>query len=140
MDFRSTLIRATLLGLVILGVGSRLLMRVVAHMEGRAPAWTPEGSAAVIFYGAVAGAFSGLIYYLVQRFVEHPAMRTIAFLGICGLVSWRGVHGVVPVQQAMFMALAIGYLVIIDFLGRRSQARRTGAEPELPASAHISPG
>jgi hypothetical protein len=134
MDFRSTLIRATVLGLLILGVGSRLLMRVAAHMDGRAPAWTLEGSLAVVFYGGVAGAFSGLVYYILQRFVENSSLRTVAFLVICGLVSWRGVHGVAPMQQAMFMALAISYLVIIDVLGRRAQARRSSAHPDLVAA------
>ena len=135
MDFRSILIRATLLGFVILGIGSRLLMRVAAHMDGRAPAWTLEGTVAVIFYGGVAGAFSGLVYYVLQRFVENSLLRTIAFLAICGLISWRGVHGVAPVQQAMFMALAISYLVIIDVLGRRAQCRRISAQPDLMTAA-----
>ena len=35
MELRSDLIRATLLGMIILGIGGHLLMRVVAHMEGR---------------------------------------------------------------------------------------------------------
>lgn len=120
MDLRSNLIRATLLGLVILGIGGRLLMRVVTHMEGRAPLFTPEGSIAVVFYGAVAGAFSGFVYYLLGRFVHKPSMRTAAFLVICGLVALRGVSGLVPVSQAMFVALALIYLVIVDVLARRT--------------------
>ncbi len=123
MDLRSNLIRATLLGLVILGIGGRLLMRVVAHMEGRSPAFTVEGSVAVIFYGALAGAFSGVVYYLLQRFVEKPALRTAAFMSICGLVSWRGVHGLLPVPQTMFMALAFLYLVIVDVAGRLARRK-----------------
>lgn len=120
MELRSSLIRATLLGLVILGIGGRLLMRVVAHMEGRAPAFTPEGSVAVVFYGAVAGAFSGLVYYVLGRFVHKPWRRTGAFIAICGLVSLRGVSGLLPLPQAMFVALALVYLVIVDVLGRRA--------------------
>ena len=123
MGFRSDLIRATLLGLVILGIGGRLLMRVVAHLEGRIPGWTIGGTMTVVFYGAVAGAFSGLIYYLLRRFVNKPWLRTVAFFTICGLVSWRGVNGLLPIPQAMFMALALFYLVTVDILGRRLASR-----------------
>ncbi len=51
MELRSDLIRATLLGMIILGVGGRVLMRVIAHMEGRVSAFTLEGSIAVVFMG-----------------------------------------------------------------------------------------
>lgn len=125
---RSDLIRGTLLGLVILGIGGRLLMRVVAHMEGRVPAFTPEGSVAVVFYGTVAGAFSGLIYNLLRRVVHKPWIRTAAFIAICELISWRGVSGLLPVPKAMFMTLALAFLVIVDFLGRR--AGEAPANPE----------
>ena len=125
MELRNDLIRGALLGLIILGIGGRLLMRVIAHMEGRVPAFTPEGSVAVVFYGTVAGVFSGLIYYLLRRFVRKPWVRTAAFIAICGLVSWRGVHGLLPLPQAMFMALALAYLVTMDSLGRRSRPART---------------
>lgn len=118
MDLRSDLIRATLLGLVILGIGSRLLMRVVALTQGTPGTWTFEGTLTVVFLGTVSGFGAGLIYHLLRRFVARPWMRTAAFITICGLISWRGVHGVPRYQQAMFMALALGYLVIVDVLGR----------------------
>ncbi len=124
MELRSNLIRGTVLGLLILGIGGRLLMRVVAHMEGRVPVFTPEGSMAVVFYGTVAGAVSGLIYYLLRRFVRKPWARTAAFITICELISWRGVSGLLPLPRAMFMTLALVYLVIIDILGRRSGLAR----------------
>jgi hypothetical protein len=96
-------------------------MRVIAHIEGRIPAFTLDGSLTVVFAGTVAGAFSGLIYYLLRRFVRNPWVRTTAFIAICELVSWRGVHGLLPVPQAMFMTLALFYLVLVDLLGRHSQ-------------------
>ena len=136
MDLRSSLIRGTLLGLAILGVGGRLLMRVVAHMEGRAPAFTPEGSLAVVFYGGVAGAFSGLVYYLLARFIEKSWLRTAAFILICGLIALRGVSGLLPVPQAMFVTLALVYLIIVDVLGRRRYESRRSVATHGEATAH----
>ncbi len=120
MELRSDLLRGTLLGLVILGIGGRLLMRVIAHMEGRIPAFTPGGSMTVVFAGTVAGTLAGLIYHVLRRFVRRSWVRTTAFIVICELVTWRGVHGLLPLPQVMFMILALVYLAIIDFLGRHS--------------------
>jgi hypothetical protein len=131
VELRSDLIRGTLLGFVILGIGGRLLMRVIAHMEGRAPVFTPEGTVAVVFYGTVAGAFSGLIYHLLRRFVHKPWIRSAAFIAICELVSWRGVSGLLPVPKVMFMGLALVYLVIVDVLGRRSGQARANREDQV---------
>ena len=118
MGLRSDLLRGALLGLLVLGIGGRLLMRGIAHMEGRVPAFTVPGSLTVVFAGTVAGAFAGLIYHLLQRFVRKPWIRTAAFIAICELVSWRGVHGLLPLPQVMFMTLVLVYLVIVDALGR----------------------
>jgi len=131
VELRSDLVRGTLLGLVILGIGGRLIMRVIAHMEGRVPMFTPEGTVAVVFYGTVAGAFSGLIYHLLRRFVHKPWARTVTFIAICELISWRGVSGLLPVPKAMFMALALAFLVIVDILGRRSEHARATTEDQV---------
>jgi hypothetical protein len=120
MGLRSDLLRGGLLGLVILGIGGRLLMRVIAHMEGRIPAFTIQGSTTVVFAGTVAGLLAGLIYHLLRRFVPKSWVRTAAFITTCALVSWRGVHGLLPLPQVMFMTLALVYLVIVDALGRHS--------------------
>ena len=120
MGPRSDLLRGALLGLVILGIGGRLLMRVIAHMEGRVPAFTFQGSTTVVFAGTVAGLLSGLIHHLLRRFVRQPWVRTAAFIAICELVSWRGVHGLLALPQVMFMTLALVFLVMVDALGRHS--------------------
>ena len=129
------MLRGTLLGLLILGIGSRLLMRVAAHIEGRAPAFSIEGTITVVALGTVSGAFAGLVYYLTGRFIKNPWARTTAFFAVCLLISWRGVHGVMPVSQAMFMALSFVYLAIVDALGRRarfaSDARRHSINPAI---------
>ena len=120
MELKRWLIRGALVGLIVLGIGGRLLMRVVAHMEHRPLfVFTTEGTLTVVFAGTVAGLFAGFIYYLTRRFLHQPWLRTAVFIVICELVTWRGVHGTLPVVKAMFMSLALIYLVIIDTMGRR---------------------
>ena len=120
MELKRWLIRGALVGLIVLGIGGRLLMRVVAHIEHR-PLFvlTTEGTLTVIFAGTVAGLFAGFIYCVTRRFLRQPWLRTAVFVAICELVTWRGVHGTLPVVKVMFMSLALVYLVIIDTMGRR---------------------
>jgi hypothetical protein len=119
MELRTWLIRGALVGLVVLGMGGRLLMRVIAHMEHRPLfVFTVEGTLTVVFAGTVAGLFAGLIYYLARRLLRRPWARTVVFVVICELVTWRGVHGLLPVPQLMFMGLSLVYLAIIDTMGR----------------------
>jgi hypothetical protein len=120
MGLRTWLIRGALVGLIVLGVGGRLLMRVIAHMEHRPVfVFTIEGTLTVVFAGTVGGLFAGFIYYLARRFLHQPWLRTLVFIAICELVTWRGVHGLLPIPQLMFMTLALVYLIIIDTMGRR---------------------
>ncbi|MFL5487181.1 MAG: hypothetical protein ACJ8AJ_01735 [Gemmatimonadaceae bacterium] len=118
MEATSWLVRGSVAGFIILGVGGRVLMRVIAHMEGRTPVLT-AGSLTVLFAGTLAGASAGLIYYVLRRFVKPPWIRTAAFIVICELITWRGVSGLLLLPQLMFMTLAMIYLVVIDVMGRR---------------------
>lgn len=119
-ELKCWLIRGALVGLIVLGIGGRLLMRVIAHMEHRPLlVFTGQGTLTVVFAGTVAGLFAGFIYYLARRFLRQPWLRTGVFIVICELVTWRGVHGLLPGPQLMFMTLALIYLGIIDTMGRR---------------------
>ena len=109
-------------------------MRVVALMQGTAPGWSFGGTMTVVFLGTVSGLGAGIIYHLLRRIVKRPLARTAAFLVICGLIAWRGVHGVPPLHQAMFMTLALAYLGVVDVLGRRSPKQGALVHPDLPLS------
>ena len=129
MELKRWIIRGGVVGLLVLGIGGRLLMRVIAHREHRpVMEFTIPGTLTVLFAGTVAGLAAGLIYYFLRRFVRASWLRTIAFFVICGLIAWRGVHGLLLVPQLMFMALAFVFLAIIDVMGRR-----------LPVAAAESP-
>lgn len=117
--------RGGLIGLVILGVGGRVLMRVIAHMEHRTQmVLTPGGTLTVIFAGTVAGLMSGLIYYLIRRFVSPPLARTVLFVVIIELITWRGVSELLPKPKLMFMTLALAHIMVLDLLGRRTRTVR----------------
>lgn len=121
MELRRWLLRGAVVGLIVLGIGGRLLMRVIAHREHRPEmVFTVPGTLTVLLAGTVAGLSAGLIYYLLRRFVHSSGIRTAVFLVVCGLIAWRGVHGLLLVPQLMFMALALAFLVIMDAMGRRS--------------------
>jgi hypothetical protein len=60
--------------------------------------------------------------------VRKPWVRTAAFITICELVTWRSVRRLLPLPQAMFMALALVYLVIVDVLGRRWRPAAANSE------------
>jgi hypothetical protein len=123
MELRRWALRGAVVGLLVLGIGGRLLMRVIAHREHRSVmVFTIPGTLTVVFAGTVAGLGAGLIYYLVRRFVRESWVRTAVFVVICGLFVWRGVHGLLLVPQLMFMALALVFLIILDAMGRRTAA------------------
>jgi hypothetical protein len=121
MELRRWVWRGAVVGLLVLGIGGRLLMRVIAHREHRpAMVFTIPGTLAVVFAGTVAGLGAGVIYYVLRRFVRESWLRTAVFVIICGLIAWRGVHGLLLVPQLMFMALALVFLIIMDAMGRRT--------------------
>jgi hypothetical protein len=126
MELRRWLLRGAVAGLIVLGIGGRLLMRVIAHREHRPEmVFTVPGTVTVLFAGTVAGLAAGLIYYLLRRFVHSSGRQTAVFILVCGLIAWRGVHGVLLVPQLMFMGLALVFLVIMIAMGRRSSVGTT---------------
>ena len=120
MELRYWLTRGALVGLVVLGIGGRILMRVVAHMEHRPLfVFTIKGTLTVVFAGAVFGLFAGFVYYLTRRFIRESWLRTVLFVAFCELVVWLGVHELLRVPQLMFIGLGLIYIAIIDTMGRR---------------------
>ena len=116
------LIRGATLGLIVLGVGGRLVMRVISHLEGRTPTLTPSGTLTVIFAGAVAGAFAGLIYWVIRLLVRQPLARALVFLAVCLAITWYVVHDLLPRPLALFLLLISVYAIAFDAIGRRRPA------------------
>jgi hypothetical protein len=61
-----------IVGAVILGVGGRIVMSVIALMGHVTPTWSLGGTLNVIAFGAIVGAVSGLAYAAVRQYLPGP--------------------------------------------------------------------
>ena len=108
------------LGLPILGIGSRIAMRLVAVGTSRPGAFTVEGSLTVIFFGVVAGLAGGAIYSILMRFLpRRTALRSIIFGLIIVLLTLRGVSPATAFTLSLFLPLTVAYAILLDVIWRR---------------------
>ena len=110
---RSALLGAAI-GLPVLGVGGRMLMRVIAHWEGRAPVLTSGGTMTVILAGAVAGLAAGVIHALLERFVPNFLARNTLFAIICVAFTWYVVIDLLLRPRLMFVALILIFVIVFE--------------------------
>ncbi len=116
-------------GVLILGIGGRLLMRLTALIAGRAPGFSWGGSLEVLAAGALFGGAGGLAWLALARFGPRRftglALGTTAFAAIELLSdAARGAAGgLAPGPRAfalaLFLALCIGWGLATDALARR---------------------
>jgi hypothetical protein len=115
-----SVLAGALTGLVVLGVGGRMMMRIIAHWEGRVPVLTPSGTFTVVMMGTIAGTAAGVIHGLLRRFVKNPSLRILAFLTICVLFTLYGVSGLLPRPRLLFVAITLVFAVLVEILTRRA--------------------
>jgi len=125
-----------LIALPILGVGSRSLMRVIAHWEGRVPVLTFNGTTTVLFAAMMAGLAAGLTYGILKRFVSSGLIRHTVFLALCVVFTWRAVNELLPRPRLMFVALTLIYAAVLEVWFSRKRAAMPGDPSEL---APVSP-
>src|SRR4029453_18375887 len=99
-------------GFVILGIGGRVVMRVIAHWEGRVPAFTPSGTFTVVMMGALAGLAAGVVHGFVRRFIARRAIRIALFVVFCVAFTWHGANELLPRPRLMFVALTLTYVAV----------------------------
>jgi len=112
------------IGLVVLGIGGRIMMRIIAHWEGRVPALTPSGTFTVVMMGTIAGIAGGLIHGLLRRFVSKAPIRIAAFLVVCILFTLRGVNDLLLRPRLLFVAIVLIYCVTLELVTRRDWRNR----------------
>jgi hypothetical protein len=117
------LLRGAAAGLIVLGIGGRGLMRVIAHMEHRPQfVFSLGGTLRVILVGTVVGLLLGLIYAVLRILFRQPVVRTVLFMVAVELVVWIGVSELLLIPQLMFMGLAVVFVAAVIALGRPAPA------------------
>ena len=110
----------TVVGLLILGVGGRIAMRVIAHATNATPGFSLGGTMTVVLMGAASGAAGGVIYAVLARFVSDRALIRGAVFGvILTLLTLRGTSPSTPLTLSLFLPLAWMYGAVLDYLHRR---------------------
>ena len=134
------------LGLVILGVGGRAAMRVVAIERGERTGFTLDGSLSVVAMGVAAGAAGAVLHALARlaaravmrafrigthRGIER-ALRVALFGGLLVLATARGLHGAPPPTH-LFWWLVAAYGVALDVVLAGAVEKRGDADRADPA-------
>ena len=115
------------LGLVFLGIGSRIGMRVVAVQAGQPGTFTLEGSIAVTLLGASAGAAVGAVFALSRALFPSLAWaRFVFFWGVTVAIMLRGLNPVTPFKALVFLPLLVVHGVMLQLLANREL--REGAD------------
>jgi len=128
---RSALIGAAL-GIPMLGVVGRILMRVIAHWEGRVPVLTAGGTVTVIFAGTMFGLAAGAVHGLLKHLIHNVVARNIIFAVIAVLFTWRAVNALLPRPRLMFVALTLVYVIVLESITRRERAPQPIVQPLNP--------
>ena len=129
---RSALIGAAI-GIPLLGVAGRILMRVIAHWEGRVPVLTFGGTFTVIFAGTMFGLAAGAVHGLLKHFIRNVVARNAVFVVIAILFTWRAVNALLPRPRLMFVALTLVYAIVLEFIMTRERTAQPIVQPLNPA-------
>ncbi len=124
------LLVASALGAIVLGIGGRVLMRIIALANGSAGGFSIAGSLEVVAAGALFGALGGLVLLILDRARLHrrrAVILTVALFLIIGLASdaARGAASRIPAPErwlalGAFAGLLLLYSMLLLWLARRS--------------------
>ena len=122
------------LGFVLLGIGGRAGMRIVALATGQSPSFTVVGSLAVSLLGAVAGAFVATVFLLARTaFPTRRWVRGALFWVICAAIFLRGLRPVTPLNAGVFLPLFLLHGALLHTFWCRVHLARSSTS-STPAS------
>jgi hypothetical protein len=108
------------LGMLVLGTGGRVAMRVIAHATDAAPAFSFGGTVTVVFLGAVSGAAGGVIYAVLARLLPNRRVLRALIFGITlVLLTLRGLSPVTSLSLSLFLPLTLLYGALMAYAYRR---------------------
>ena len=132
-----SVLAGALVGFVVLGIGGRVMMRIVAHWEGRVPVLT-SGTLTVLLMGTVAGAAAGVVHGLLRLFIANSPSRIAAFLAFCVLFTLYGVHDLLLRPMLLFVAISVVYAITVDLVIQR-RLRKQLPPPAASQSPQSAP-
>ena len=106
-------LRGAIVGLPILGIGGRIMMRIIAHWEGRAPVLT-SGTLTVLLMGTIAGAVGGVLHALSVQFVRSRLIRLALFEIVVVLFTLYAVHDLLIRPMLLFVAIMVVYGIVLE--------------------------
>ena len=118
-----TLAAGTILGLVILGIGGRLVMSLITTQAGGTPRYTIGGTLTVVMLGAASG-LAGAVMWIVSREIAARFLKRLVWVqyvlltAMLMLVTMRGLRGTAQTGSSYFYLLVALFGVGLVWLTR----------------------
>ena len=110
------------LGFLLLGIGGRAGMRVIASASDQPAVFTFEGSLTVALLGALAGAVMSALFLIGHTvFPTRPWLRGAVFWLVCGALVLRGLNPVTRLNAVVFAPLFVLHGVLLHMYWRRTR-------------------
>jgi len=113
---------ATLIGGLVLGIGGRVLMRLVAVFAGGETGFDWGGSFEVVAFGALVGLVSGIFYHLLLkgRFKSRMLESVILGLGTFVILSYLPIEGKYAIEAYktdIWFPIVAGFALLFFLFG-----------------------
>jgi hypothetical protein len=107
------------LGTLILGVGGRIAMRVIAMATSGATGVSFGGTLTVVFLGAASGAAAGAILSVTRALLRRwPAAQAITFGLLLIAIALRGLRPLDTLRVALFLPLVVLVGILLQIVTR----------------------
>ena len=142
-DFFSDVMLGAALGAIVLGVGGRVVMRLIALATAVPAGFSVGGTVTVVALGAVSGAAGGLLRAAGHGVATRLApgrrwARHLLFALLLGCVTLRGLRGTPVGPAALFVPLVVVYGVLLNgAVARRRRLRVREVPSDADLAAHV---
>ena len=130
----ATLLTGAACGGLVLGLGGRLAMRVIALQSGSPGILTPSGTTTVILAGVASGLGGALLHLIASATARRiapgrPWVRRALFGILLVLITLRGLHPVQPLPLALFGPLVLLYAAVIEIAATHRDGLARASRP-----------
>ena len=116
----SAVVSGAAIGALVLGVVGRVAMRGYALLDEQEPYFTLSGSLTVVILGAIAGAATGLLFWLAGRLFPLRTLPRALFFSVgLALLTWRVLQPVSAQRVQVFAPLACAHGIALSLANRR---------------------